>query len=189
MNQQHKLILAVNRWALKRMKMSAEKSVSRAGGKALSIPIGNLVLLCDHPEGRNKIQDNYKDELFVVESQHQDPNVYTIKPLNGKGPMHKVNWQQLYDLQKTQGSDQPSHPAPNTILPTLLVKKPTRGLGTPQQTHPYGTRSKTQTNTILQSPSEDEAEPSLTLEPSLEDTENPGVMGNLINHLSTKLWW
>ena len=56
-NQQHELILAANRWALKRMKTSAEKSVSRAGGKALNIPIGNLVLLRDHPEGRNKIQD------------------------------------------------------------------------------------------------------------------------------------
>ena len=59
-NQQHELILAVNRWALKRMKLSAEKSVSWAGGKALSIPIGNLVFLCDHPKGQNKIQDNYK---------------------------------------------------------------------------------------------------------------------------------
>ena len=97
-NQQHKLILAVNRQALKRMKISAEKSVSRAGGKALNILIGNLVLLRDHPKGWNKIQDNYKNELFVVESQHQDPNVYTIRPLNGKGPMCKVNWQQLFDL-------------------------------------------------------------------------------------------
>ena len=187
-NQQHELILAANRWALKRMKISAEKSVSQAGAKALSIPIGNLVLLHDHPEGQNKIQDNYKNELFVMESQHQDPNVYTIKPLNGKGPMCKVNWQQLYDLQKTQGSDKPSDPGPNTILPTLLVKKPTRGLTAPQNTHSYGTRSRTQANTILQSPSEDEAKPSLTLGPSLEDTENPGVMGNLINCLSTKLW-
>ena len=185
-NQQHKLILAVNRWVLKRVKISAEKSVSRAGGKALSIPIGNLVLLRDHPKGQNKIQDNYKNELFVVESQHQDPNIYTIKPLNGKGPMCKVNWQLLYDLQKTQGSDKPSDPAPNTILPTLLMKKPIRGLTAPRNTHPYGIRTKTQANTILQSPSEDEAEPSSTLEPSLEDTENLGVMGNLINCLSIK---
>ena len=58
-----------------------------------------------------------------MESQQQDPNVHVIKPLNGKGPMHKVNWQQLFDLQKTQGSDMPSNPAPDTILPTLLVKK------------------------------------------------------------------
>ena len=50
-NQQHELILAVNRQALKRIKTSAEKSVSQARGKALEIPIGNLVLLCDHPEG------------------------------------------------------------------------------------------------------------------------------------------
>ena len=71
------------------MKISAQKSVFWAGGEALNIPIGNLVLLRDHPEGWNKIQDNYKNELFVVESQHQDPNVYTIKPLNGKGPMHR----------------------------------------------------------------------------------------------------
>ena len=60
-NQQHELILAANRQALKRMKISAQKSVSQAGGKALNIPIDNLVLLHDHPEGWNKIQDNYKN--------------------------------------------------------------------------------------------------------------------------------
>ena len=90
-NQQHELILAANRHALKRIRQSVEKSVSRAGGKDLKIPIGNLVLLCDHPEGQNKIQDHYKSELFVIESKHRDPNVYKIKPLCGKGPMHMVN--------------------------------------------------------------------------------------------------
>ena len=102
-NQQHELILAANRQALKRIKASAEKSVSQTGGKALNIPIGNLVLLHDHPKGCNKIQDNYKNEQFVIESKCQDLNVYIIKPLNGKGPMHMVNQQQLFDLQKTQG--------------------------------------------------------------------------------------
>ena len=189
-NQQHELILAANRQALKRIKISAEKSVSQAGGKALDIPIGNLVLLHDHLEGRNKIQDNYKSELFVMESQHQDPNVYTIKPLNGKGLMCKVNQWQLFDLQKTQGSDKPSNPVPDTILPTLLVKKPTRGLTNPPHTHPYGTRSRTQANTmVLQSSSEDEPQHPTILESSLEDTENLGVMGNLFNHIATKLWW
>ena len=53
--QQHELILAANRHALKRIRQSVEKSVSGAGGKALKIPISNLVLLCDHPEGGNKI--------------------------------------------------------------------------------------------------------------------------------------
>ena len=50
LNQQHELILSVNRHALKRIKQSAEKSVSQAGGKDLEIPIGNLVLLHDHLE-------------------------------------------------------------------------------------------------------------------------------------------
>ena len=89
--KQHELILAANRHALNRIKQGAEKSVSWAGGKDLEIPIGNLALLHDHPEGCNKIEDHYKSELFVMESKHQDPNVYKIKPLCGKGPMHTVN--------------------------------------------------------------------------------------------------
>ena len=91
-NQQHELILAVNRHTLKRIKQSAEKSVSQAGGKGLEILIGNLVLLHDHLEGQNKIQDHYKSKLFVMELKHWDSNIYNMKPLHGKGPMHTVNW-------------------------------------------------------------------------------------------------
>ena len=150
-----------------------------------------MVLQHDHPEGCNKIQDNYKNELFVMESKQQDPNVYIIKPLNGKGPMCMVNWQQLFDLHKSQGSDMLSNLAPDMKLPILLVKKPTRGITTPQHVHPYGTRPKTQTNSVvLQSSSEDETEedPSI-LESSMKDTGGFGVMGNLFNCISTKLWW
>ena len=50
-NQQYELIHAANRLALKRMKVSVEKSVSQAGGKALDIPLGNLMLLHYHLEG------------------------------------------------------------------------------------------------------------------------------------------
>ena len=91
-NQQHELILAVNRHALKRIKQSAEKSVTWPGGKDLKIPIGNLVLLHDHPEGWNKIQDHYNSKLFVMELKHWEPNVYKIRPLCWKGPMCMVNW-------------------------------------------------------------------------------------------------
>ena len=91
-NQQHELILAANRHALKRIKQSAEKSVSQPEGKALEIPLGNLVLLCDYLESQNKIQDQYKGKLFVMDLKHLDPNVYNIKPLCGKDPMHMVNW-------------------------------------------------------------------------------------------------
>ena len=117
------------------------------------------MLLHDHPEGHNNIQDNYKNELFVVELKHHNMNVYIIKPFNGKGPMHTVNWQQLFDLQKLQGSDIPSNPTHDIKLPTLLVRKPTRGVTTPQHVHPDGTRSKTKANSkVLQSSSEDETE-------------------------------
>ena len=97
---QHEIILAMNRYALKRIKQSVEKLVSQAGDKPLDIPVGNLVLLHGHPR-QNKIQDNYMSELFVMESKHQDPNVYTIKALNGRGPMCMVNWLQLFHLQKS----------------------------------------------------------------------------------------
>ena len=120
-NQQHEIILAANRHALKRIKQGVEKSVSQAGGKTLDIPLDNLVLLHDHPEGWNNIQDNYKSELFVMESKHWDPNVYNIKPFSGKGPMYVVNWWQLFDLQKLQG-DNLLDQAPGTNLPIMLAE-------------------------------------------------------------------
>ena len=50
--------------------------------------------------------------------------------------MCAVNWWQLFDLHKSQGRDMPSNPAPHIKLATLLVKKPTRGITTPQHVHP-----------------------------------------------------
>ena len=172
-NQQHELILAVNRHALKRIKQSAEKSVSQAGGKALEISIGNLVLLHDHLEGWNKIQDHYKSKLFVMESKQWHPNVYNIKPLYGKGPMHMVNQWQLFDPQKSQG-DNLLHPAPDTYLPIMLTKK-SPDTKTPQLSHPYSTQSKTKVN-------------SASLLSFYEDGECSGVIGNLFNHVALKLW-
>ena len=149
-----------------------EKSVSWAGGKTLKIPIGNLVLLCNHPEGWNKIQDHYKSELCVDESKHQDPNVYNIKPLSGKGAVCMVNWQQLFDLQKSLGGNL-LHPAPDTYLPIMLTKKSTEK--TPQISHLYGTQSKTKVN-------------STSLQSSYEDEEHSSVISNLFNYIVTKLW-
>ena len=40
------------------------------GGKDLVIPVGNLFLLRDHPEGRNKIQNNNKDQIYIVTGHH-----------------------------------------------------------------------------------------------------------------------
>ena len=59
----------------RQIKKTVEQSASWAGGKPLQIPTGNLLLLRDHPEGHNKIWDNYKSELFIVEDIHKDPNI------------------------------------------------------------------------------------------------------------------
>ena len=50
-NEQHELILVVDRWALKNIKQTANKTVFHVGGSPLYIPKDNLVLLRDHPEG------------------------------------------------------------------------------------------------------------------------------------------
>ena len=62
--------------------------------------MGNHVLLCDHPEGRNKIQDRYKSDVYVVVGHHQEPNVYYIQLLSHdhKSKPKVVNRHQLYDL-------------------------------------------------------------------------------------------
>ena len=49
LNEQHELLVSANRWALKHIRQSAKKSLIRTSGKTLHIPIGNLVLLWDHP--------------------------------------------------------------------------------------------------------------------------------------------
>ena len=76
--------------SFKNIKQTARKTALCVGGSPLNILKDNLVLLRDHPEGRHKIQDNYKSELFVVVSKHKGPNVYVICPLCG-GPVHTVN--------------------------------------------------------------------------------------------------
>ena len=50
-NKQYELITSANRHALQHIKQIAKQSVARAGVKPLQIPVGNLVLLRDHPEG------------------------------------------------------------------------------------------------------------------------------------------
>ena len=70
------------------------------------------------------------------------------------------------------------------------MKKPTKNV-TPQQSHPYGTRSKTKASSMaFPSSSEEETkEDSIVLESSSEDGRSFGVVGNMFNHLSTKFQW
>ena len=79
-------MLHANKQALKSIKQSVQCNKNHTGGKSLDIPIGNHVLLRDHPEGRNKIQDRYKSDVYVVVGHHTEPNVYYIQLLNTDKP-------------------------------------------------------------------------------------------------------
>ena len=92
--QQYELVWTTNKWALRSIWQSIQKSAERLNKKLLEIPEGNLILLHDHPEGCKKIQNKYKNEEFVVIGKHPEPNVYCIKPVNGNGPVQTVNWHQ-----------------------------------------------------------------------------------------------
>ena len=73
------------------IKATNVKNHKVVGGKDLVIPVGNLVLLRDHPEGCNKIQDNNKDQIYVVTGHHIHRNAYFIKPLGSKCQPKQVN--------------------------------------------------------------------------------------------------
>ena len=85
--------------------------------------------------------------------------------------MRMVNRWQLFDLQKAPG-DNLLHPAPDTYLPIMLTQKWPK---VPPITHPYGTRSKTNVD-------------SASLTTSYEEEDHSGVIGNLFNHVTKKLW-
>ena len=55
-----------------------QKSAERLNQKCLEILEGNLVLLHYHPEGQNKIQDQYKNKEFVVVGKHPEPHVTAL---------------------------------------------------------------------------------------------------------------
>ena len=79
LNQQLNAMLYTNKQALKLIHKSTKCNKDCTGSKDLLIPIGNHVLLHDHPEGRNKIQDRYKPDVYVVIGHHEEPNDYYIQ--------------------------------------------------------------------------------------------------------------
>ena len=87
---------------MKNIKAAAAKNKKSTGGKEINIPPGNLVLLRDHPEGRNKIQEEHKPDLYQVIKQGERPNNFWIKPLGSNGPSREVNRRQLFDISVTE---------------------------------------------------------------------------------------
>ena len=90
-DQQLEQLLQANKRVQKNIKATNAKNRKAAGGKDLVIPVGNLVLLRDHPEGCNKIQDNNKDQIYIVTGHHDHQNAYFVKPLGSKCQPKQVN--------------------------------------------------------------------------------------------------
>ena len=57
-----------------------------------------MVLLRDHPEGRNKIQDNNKDQIYIITGHHNHQNAYFVKPLGSKCQPKQVNRREMFDF-------------------------------------------------------------------------------------------
>ena len=100
LNQQLSAMMHANKQALKLISKSTQCNKCLTGGKELVIPIENHVLLRDHPEGHNKIQNRYKSDIYVMVSHHDEPNIYYIQPLELDKKAHPkvVNRRQLFDL-------------------------------------------------------------------------------------------
>ena len=124
------LLLAANRRAVRNIQQQAKQTKVKSKGKDLQIPVGNLVLLRDHPAGRNKIQDAFKSSPYVVEGKHSDPNVYYIKPVDGSGGVFSANRRQLRDLGHPPQITTKDPPVDETLRPPLYrpVPKPRKSL-------------------------------------------------------------
>ena len=81
-------MLYANKQILKLIHKSTQCNKDCTDDKDLTIPVGNHVLLHNHPEGRNKIQDKYKPDVYVVFGHHEEPNVYYVQLLNKDKPGH-----------------------------------------------------------------------------------------------------
>ena len=103
LNQQLSAMMHANKQALKYINKSNKCNQSQTAGKELVIPIGNHILLRDHLEGRNKIQNRFKSNVYIVVSHHEEPNVYYIKLLSSDKEAHPkvINRRQLFDLNRS----------------------------------------------------------------------------------------
>ena len=125
---------------------------AHVGGKELLIPLGNHVLLQDHPEGWNKIQDKYKLDVYIVVSHHDKPNMYYVQLLNKDHKNHPkvVNCHQIYNLNRStppsEFMDSDAKDDDISAVPSFLARKTDGSNNTSFADlllpHHYNTRSK-----------------------------------------------
>ena len=153
LNQQLNAMLHANKQALKLIKKSTKRNKDCTSSKNLRITIGNHVLLRDHPEGCNKIQDWYKTDVFVVVGHHMEPNVYYTQLLNKDKPRPPkvVNQHQLFVLNRSSPSVATTSPdGDHAIIPSFLHPKSNIfNVDLHNTPHQYNTRSKRKAATTL----------------------------------------
>ena len=88
LNQQLSAMMHANKQALKFINKSTQCNKHHTTGKESVIPIWNQVLLCDHLEGCNKIQNRYKSDIYVMVGHHDEPNIYYIQLLDSDKKVH-----------------------------------------------------------------------------------------------------
>ena len=154
LNQQLNAMLHANKQALKLINKSMQCNKDHTGRKDLTIPIGNHVLLHDHLEGWNKIQNRYKSDIYVIVGHHKEPNVYYIQLLNAdkKGLPKVVNRCQLFDLNHSSPpSITNSFDGDCAMVPSFLNPSKSNinfdSNSNVQQPHHYNTRHKCKTTT------------------------------------------
>ena len=98
-----------------------------------------MVLLWNHPKGHNKIQDQFKDQVFVVVEEPHEPNVYQIKPVSCVSPEWVVNCRQLQDLQKAHNDSDNTSDEKMGNIPSFNAKV---RLKEAPHTHKYATWEK-----------------------------------------------
>ena len=64
--EQYILVHTANNMALESIRQSTQSSAQRQQVNVLEIPQGNLVQLCNYPNGCNKMQSRFKRFLFVM---------------------------------------------------------------------------------------------------------------------------
>ena len=129
-DQQLEQLINAKKCAQKNIKASNSKNQKVFGGKDLLIPVGTLVLLCTHHEGRNKIQNNNKDQIYVV--------IMSIK-------MHTLSNQQvnrceMCQKQEEEEEEENKHKDMPLYQPSVARKRDI----IPSVPHPYNLRSRKQ---------------------------------------------